>query len=106
MCTALSTAPPRPAAPGSEETIMSSPLTPLPGWRGGDGNAAYLDKTLTHWATEEYFDESVTFRTIRQLWFRATAGSILVFMVMSIFILIGGSIGFVFALLGSIGAWW
>ncbi|MEV0006691.1 hypothetical protein AB0M10_29980 [Streptomyces sp. NPDC051840] len=50
---------------------MLDSTTPLPGWRGGDGNAAYLDKTLRHEPIEMALNESVTFRTIFFLWLRA-----------------------------------
>lgn len=50
---------------------MTVPMTPLPGWRGGDGNAAYLDKTLRHGPVEEYFGESVGWRVVGRLWIRA-----------------------------------
>ncbi|MFI0785187.1 hypothetical protein ACH4Q6_06270 [Streptomyces lydicus] len=52
--------------------------TPLPGWRGGDGNAAYLDKTLRHEPIEMALNESVNGRTIFRLWLRATLASIVV----------------------------
>lgn len=42
---------------------MTDAFTPLPGWRGGDGNAAYLDKTLRHEPMAIYLDESVNWRT-------------------------------------------
>ncbi len=34
---------------------------PLPGWRGGDGNAAYLDKTLKFGEIETQLNESTNF---------------------------------------------
>jgi hypothetical protein len=61
---------------------MTASGTPLPGWSGGDGNAAYLDKTLLHIPMEEYFDESVDWRTIFRLWFRAAICSLTFFFVM------------------------
>lgn len=57
---------------------MTVRVTPLPGWRGGDGNAAYLDKTLRHGPVEEYFDESVGVRTIGRILFQAFACALLV----------------------------
>ncbi|MGH3623701.1 MAG: hypothetical protein ACRDQ5_18220, partial [Sciscionella sp.] len=50
---------------------MTDAFTPLPGWRGGDGNAAYLDKTLRHEPMAIYLDESINWRTLLSLWFRA-----------------------------------
>jgi hypothetical protein len=87
--------------------------TPLPGWRGGDGNSAYLDKTLQHGPVEIYFDESVNWRAIRALWFRAALCSVL-FMMITIFLpplaVIGGIIVFFVVFLCSrqaepIGEW-
>lgn len=45
----------------------------VPGWRGGDGDASYLDKTLLHQAMELSLDESVSGRTVLRLWGRAAA---------------------------------
>lgn len=87
--------------------------TPLPGWRGGDGNSAYLDKTLLHGPVEIYFDESVTWHAIRALWFRAALCSVL-FMLVTIFLpplaIVGGIIVFFVVFLCSrqaepIGEW-
>ncbi|WP_329579752.1 hypothetical protein OG500_12450 [Kitasatospora sp. NBC_01250] len=44
---------------------------PVPGWVGGDGNAAYLDKTLRHEQVETALDDRVSGRTVLQLWLRA-----------------------------------
>jgi hypothetical protein len=62
------------------------PLTPLPGWRGGDGNAAYLDKTLRHGPVEIYFDESVGWHSVKALWFRSALCSVM-FMIVTVFVL-------------------
>ncbi|MFC5803938.1 hypothetical protein [Streptomyces formicae] len=58
---------------------MQEFVTPLPGWRGGDGNAAYLDKTLRHQAIELALNESVSAKTIFFLWLRAAMASFVVF---------------------------
>lgn len=50
---------------------MADEVIPLPGWRGGDGDAAYLDKTLRHTAMEVSLDESITWRAMFSIWFRA-----------------------------------
>ncbi|MEU1469372.1 hypothetical protein ABZ434_14250 [Streptomyces sp. NPDC005761] len=43
----------------------------LPGWRGGDGNAAYLDKTLRHHDVEISFDDTVNWKVFLTVWLRA-----------------------------------
>ncbi|WP_432096027.1 hypothetical protein [Streptomyces sp. bgisy100] len=53
----------------------------LPGWRGGDGNAAYLDKTLRHGDMELSLAEGVSGRFILFLVLRAFFASVLVAMV-------------------------
>jgi hypothetical protein len=55
--------------------------TPLPGWRGGDGNAAYLDKTLRHRHIEMSLNESVDGKTIFLLWLRAAIASFVVYLI-------------------------
>ncbi|MEU5210307.1 hypothetical protein [Streptomyces sp. NPDC020742] len=70
--------------------------TPLPGWRGGDGNAAYLDKTLRHQPIEMALNESVSGKTIFRLWLRAALASFLAS-------LIPGFIGFI-SLLSGLGS--
>ncbi|MEU2678888.1 hypothetical protein ABZ638_18595 [Streptomyces sp. NPDC007107] len=57
---------------------MLDSTTPLPGWRGGDGNAAYLDKTLRHEPIEMSLNESVTFKVIFFLWLRAVLAAFVV----------------------------
>lgn len=54
---------------------------PLPGWRGGDGNAAYLDKTLRHQHIEMALNESVDGKIIFRLWLRAAVISFLVYLI-------------------------
>ncbi|MEV6838266.1 hypothetical protein AB0N17_27770 [Streptomyces sp. NPDC051133] len=70
---------------------------PLPGWRGGDGNAAYLDKTLRHQHIEMALNESVDGKIIFRLWLRAAVISFLVY-------LVPGYIGCVL-LLSGLGEW-
>ncbi|MEU6084544.1 hypothetical protein [Streptomyces sp. NPDC047108] len=53
----------------------------LPGWRGGDANAAYLDKTLRHRDIELGLAESVGWRVVLQLWLRAFVVSAAVFVI-------------------------
>jgi hypothetical protein len=60
---------------------MIEPIVPVPGWRGGDGDAAYLDKTLTHQPIELWLDESINWRTILGLWFQAAIVSVVGFFV-------------------------
>jgi hypothetical protein len=70
---------------------MTASVTPLPGWTGGDGNAAYLDKTLLHIPMEGYFDESVDWRTIVRLWFRSAMCSFSFFLLLLVVSLATGS---------------
>ncbi|WP_433887995.1 hypothetical protein [Streptomyces sp. CA-111067] len=49
------------------------------GWRGGDGNAAYLDKTLLHGGMEISLDDRVSARAIGILAIYALAASVLSF---------------------------
>lgn len=58
--------------------MITGSETPLPGWRGGDGNAAYLDKTLRYQPIELALNESVSGKTIFRLWLRAAIASIVV----------------------------
>ncbi|USX54780.1 hypothetical protein [Lentzea sp. HUAS12] len=71
-------------------------VQPLPGWRGGDGNAAYLDKNLCHRPMDLYLDDTVSWRVVFQLWARAAAAS---FLVWAVFGLLGFLVG-----LGSMSA--
>lgn len=50
------------------------------GWRGGDGNAAYLDKTLLHDGMEVSLDDRVTARNIATLAAYALVASFLSFL--------------------------
>lgn len=63
----------------------------LSGWRGGDGNAAYLDKTLRHHAVEISFDDTVNWRTLLTIWLRAAAVGMVVFFVFLFFGLFGAA---------------
>jgi hypothetical protein len=51
--------------------VITGRETPLPGWRGADGNAAYLDKTLRHQPIDLGLNESVEGKAIFFLWLRA-----------------------------------
>ena len=44
---------------------------PVAGWRGGDGDAAYLDKMLRHQLIERSLDESVSGDVLQRFWARA-----------------------------------
>ncbi|MFI1198168.1 hypothetical protein ACH4VR_01640 [Streptomyces sp. NPDC020883] len=57
--------------------MITGNATPLPGWRGGDGNAAYLDKTLRYQPVELALNESVPGKTIFFLWLRAAIAGFL-----------------------------
>jgi hypothetical protein len=50
---------------------MPDEMIPLAGWRNGDGNTAYLDKTLRHERMDVSLDGSVTWRELFGLWLRA-----------------------------------
>jgi hypothetical protein len=78
------------------------PSMPLPGWKGGDGNAAYLDKTLRHGGIEVYFDEKVAGRVVRALYLRATFFAFLSLAVLWIFLLVGL---FPLTIIGMIAVW-
>jgi hypothetical protein len=56
---------------------MPGDAIPLPGWHGGDGDAAYLDKNLRHLPVELSFDDSVTFMMLFERWFRAAVPAFL-----------------------------
>ncbi|MFE8991827.1 hypothetical protein ACFYMI_29195 [Streptomyces collinus] len=68
--------------------------TSLPGWRGGDANAAYLDKNLRHTPVETYLDDSVSWRQLLQLFVYAVLASFLAFLpplFFGLLLLVGGS---------------
>ncbi|WP_338897040.1 hypothetical protein WBG99_16515 [Streptomyces sp. TG1A-60] len=68
--------------------------TSLPGWRGGDANAAYLDKNLLHMPVETHLDDSVSWRQLLQLFVYALLASFLAFLPLFFFgliLLAGGS---------------
>ncbi|BFV56773.1 hypothetical protein KCMC57_up18770 [Kitasatospora sp. CMC57] len=44
--------------------IRTGTPQPMPGWDGGDGNSAYLDKTLRHAPVETALDDRVSLRTL------------------------------------------
>ncbi|MGW4806745.1 hypothetical protein [Kitasatospora sp. NPDC004272] len=51
---------------------MSSDIAlPVPGWNGGDGNNAYLDKTLRHMPVETVLDDRVSGRALLRMAARA-----------------------------------
>jgi len=60
----------------------------MPGWRGGDGNAAYLDKTLRHHDIELDFDESVGSRAFLAVFFQAFSAALAAFLVFAFFMLL------------------
>lgn len=59
----------------------------MPGWRGGDGNAAYLDKTLRHGVMELSLDDRIGWKVILHLWLRALVAFVLILLP---FLLLGG----------------
>ncbi|CAL9556180.1 hypothetical protein SUDANB1_04536 [Streptomyces sp. enrichment culture] len=68
--------------------------TSLPGWRGGDANAAYLDKNLRHTPVETHLDDSVSWRQLLQLFVYAILASFLAFLpplFFGLLLLVGGS---------------
>ncbi|MFD7765921.1 hypothetical protein [Streptomyces sp. NPDC059787] len=68
--------------------------TSLPGWRGGDANAAYLDKNLLHIPVETSLDDSVHWRQLLQLFVYAFLASVLAFLPLfffGLFLLVAGS---------------
>ncbi|MER6621520.1 MULTISPECIES: hypothetical protein [unclassified Streptomyces] len=68
--------------------------TSLPGWRGGDANAAYLDKNLLHIPVETSLDDSVHWRQLLQLFVYAFLASLLAFLPLfffALFLLVVGS---------------
>ncbi|WP_207931164.1 hypothetical protein [Streptomyces sp. 8K308] len=63
---------------------------PIPGWVGGDANAAYLDKTLRYGDLDTAFDERVSWRTLLQMWARAALVGLTVFVLIAALVLLGG----------------
>lgn len=63
------------------KNVITGDSTPIPGWRGGDGNAAYLDKTLRHEHIELSLNESVDGKILFRLWLRAAIISFVVFVI-------------------------
>ncbi|MFJ9373165.1 hypothetical protein [Streptomyces sp. NPDC101455] len=57
---------------------------PLPGWRGGDGNAAYLDKTLKFGEIETQLNESTHFGFLMGLMLQGLLVSFLFYMVCAV----------------------
>ncbi len=54
-------------------------VAPVPGWDGGNADAAYLDKTLLYGEIETGLDESVSRRALSWFWWPATVLSLVVF---------------------------
>jgi hypothetical protein len=65
----------------------------VPGWRGGDGDASYLDKTLLHQAMELSLDESVAGRIVLRLWARAAAVALVWYFFFGVIWLVSDSSG-------------
>lgn len=63
-------------------------FTSLPGWRGGDANAAYLDKNLRHFPVETSLDDSVSWRLLLTLFVYAFLASFLAFLPLFFFALL------------------
>ncbi|RKE18536.1 hypothetical protein [Streptomyces sp. TLI_171] len=65
---------------------MSSDIAlPVPGWNGGDGNNAYLDKTLRHTPVETVLDDRVSGRALLRMAARALLVSWVVWLVVLVF---------------------
>ncbi|MGH3940342.1 MAG: hypothetical protein ACRDTG_17250 [Pseudonocardiaceae bacterium] len=58
--------------------MISKQAMQIPGWHGGDGDAAYLDKTLRYQDVEVSLDESVNWRVILQLFLYAFIAAFLI----------------------------
>src|ERR1051326_5662697 len=71
---------------------MLEPNIQISGWRGGDGDASYLDKTLLHSPMEIGLDEPVSGAVFRRFWGRAAsvAGAWFVFFAF-LWLLTGGA---------------
>jgi hypothetical protein len=54
-------------------------VVPVPGWDGGNADAAYLDKTLRYGDIEAELDESVSGRALFRIWWRAAVAGWAVF---------------------------
>jgi hypothetical protein len=86
----------------------------MPGWRGSDGNAAYLDKTLLHDGMEVSLDDRVSLRVIALLAGYSLAASVLAFLpflMLGLLFLLGGSaatfgVMYVIGWLASIVVFW
>src|SRR5512139_2096505 len=78
--------------------MLDPEVMKMPGWRGGDGDAAYLDKTLRHRDIELKLDESVNWRVIAQLFLQAFVVAALAYLVVVLisgfFFVIDGQTGF------------
>lgn len=61
--------------------MIEEQVQPMPGWRGGDGNAAYLDKTLRHQPMDLSLDDTVSWRFVFQLWLRGAVVSVVIWLV-------------------------
>ncbi|WP_111555056.1 adhesin [Kitasatospora sp. SolWspMP-SS2h] len=57
--------------------MINGNALPLPGWDGGDGNSAYLDKTLRHQPMDRALDDRVSGRLVLRLWTRGFVASML-----------------------------
>ncbi|WP_280698032.1 hypothetical protein [Kitasatospora sp. GP82] len=62
--------------------VINGNAQPIPGWDGGDGNSAYLDKTLRYAPVETVLDDRVAGRVVAALWFRAWAVSTICFLLL------------------------
>jgi hypothetical protein len=61
--------------------MLNSNALPIPGWVGGDGNSAYLDKTLRHEPVEVTLDDRVSGQTVFRLWQRAAIVSFIALLI-------------------------
>jgi hypothetical protein len=91
--------------------VLDDEAMRLQGWRGGDGNAAYLDKTLRHHPMELSLDDSVSWSTLRSLWIRGFVVSVGVWTLFAVVSLLTGGLSsgaglFAFGTLLSFLAFW
>ncbi|MDH6113392.1 hypothetical protein P3T36_001729 [Kitasatospora sp. MAP12-15] len=61
--------------------MINGNALPVPGWDGGNGNSAYLDKTLRHQPVEVQLDDRVSGRTVWRLLARASVVAAIAFAV-------------------------
>ena len=66
-------------------------VVPVPGWDGGNADAAYLDKTLRYGDIEAELDESVSGWALFRIWWRAAVVSFVVWLFFTVIGLLGSA---------------